>query len=115
MSFASTRVSSFQSTDGGILQLHQTLDVAQTFEGGKRFSVRDLKQILIASLRKSRVSDFQASCDRFYDRGFHFRAERVNHPSEPPLQRVSGGISLLLQIACLRDNAVADEGDVGLG
>ena len=38
-----------QSCHGGILQLHQALDVAQAFEGWKRFSVRGLKQILITS------------------------------------------------------------------
>ena len=49
----------FQSGHGGILQLHQALDVAQTFEGGKRFSVRGLKQILITSRRKRRVLIFR--------------------------------------------------------
>jgi hypothetical protein len=52
-----------QSGRGGILQLHQALDVAETFEGGKRFSVRGLKQILIASHRKCRIANFQASRD----------------------------------------------------
>ena len=43
MSFPSMKLLVFQPGYGGILQFHQALDVAQTFEGGERFSVRGLK------------------------------------------------------------------------